>query len=212
MNLKAFLKNTFGKDMFRHLKDDELMTERIKTEKKIEQISNEIKAIQMKIQRLMMESKGQPDALKMLNIQKIKALRLESDTKQRQANGFLKEMQLILLLEAMKEHQKDEEESEFIERVLNSDIEELSQTLFDTDVQNAIKEGKIDQVKEKLKAIFAKSDMPMDNESQEILSAIKDLERVDEETALKMAEEKAKSMLEAPVKKKAVAKEEEEEY
>ena len=33
MNLKAFLKNTFGKDMFRHLKDDELMTERIKTEK-----------------------------------------------------------------------------------------------------------------------------------------------------------------------------------
>ena len=210
MDLKAFLKNTFGKDLFKHLKDDELMAERIKTEKKVEQISNEIKAIQMKIQRLMMESKGQPDALKMLNIQKIKALRLESDTKQRQANGFLKEMQLILLLEAMKEHQKNEKESEFIDRVLNSDIEELSETLFDTDVQNAIKEGKLDEVKQKLRAIFAKSDMPMDSESHEILSAINDLEKVDEETALKMAGDKAKVMLEAPVKKKIVVKEEEE--
>lgn len=210
MDLKAFLKNTFGKDLFKHLKNDELMAERIKTEKRIEQISNEIKAIQMKIQRLMMESKGQPDALKMLNIQKIKALRLESDTKQKQATGFLKDMQLVLLLEAMKEHQESEKESEFIDRVLNSDIEELSETLFDTDVQNAIKEGKLDEVKEKLKSIFAKSDMPMDNESHEILSAINDLEKVDEETALKIAGERAKTMLEVP-KKKVMVKEEERE-
>jgi hypothetical protein len=212
MDLKGFLKNTFGKDLFTHLKDSELMAERIKTEKRIEQISNEIKSIQMKIQRLMMESKGQPEALKMLNIQKIKALRLESDTKQRQASGLLREMQLLLLLQAMKEHQKDSRESEFIERVLNSDVEELGQTLFDTDVQEAIREGRMDEVKDKLKSIFAKSESPMDSESHEILSAINELEKVDEETALRMAGERAKGMLESyPPRKKIVLKKEEEE-
>ena len=150
----------------------------------------------------MLESKGQPRALKFLNVQKIKALRLESATKQQEAASYLKEVQLLLLLEAMKEHQKNEEKSEFIEKILDSDVEHLSEVLFDTDVQKAIDEGKMDVVKEKLKNVFAREDIPMDSESQSILSAIEDLEKVDEETALKMAGEKAKEIAEAPVKKK----------
>ena len=42
----------------------------------------------------------------------------------------------------------------------------------------------------------------MDRESQDILKAIDDLERVDEETALRMAGERAKEMAQVPLKKK----------
>ena len=39
MELKKFLKQTFGKDLFAHLKKDEILEEKIKTEKRIEKIS-----------------------------------------------------------------------------------------------------------------------------------------------------------------------------
>ena len=84
MNLKAYLKSTFGKDMFSHLDKDEIDEERIKAEKKVERISDEMSAIQDKIQKLMLDSKGKPAPMKMLNIQKIKTLRLESNTKQQE--------------------------------------------------------------------------------------------------------------------------------
>jgi hypothetical protein len=208
MNLSGFLKSKFGKDLFTHLRSDEILEERIKTEKQIERISDDIKRNQQKIQSLMLESKGQPKTLKLLNIQKIKALRLETATKQQEANTYIRQLQLLLLLEAMKEHHKTEEKNEFIEKVLNSDIEHLNKVLFDTDVKKAIEEGKIETVKDKLKNIFAKEDIPMDTETRELLSAIDDLEKVDEETALKMATEKAKQIAEAPVKKEVELEEE----
>ena len=61
MELKKFLKQTFGNDIFAHLKKDEILEERIKTEKNIEKISDEMKCIQDKIQALMIQSKGQAD-------------------------------------------------------------------------------------------------------------------------------------------------------
>ncbi len=207
MNLKGFLKKTFGKDLFSHLKGNEILEEKIKIEKNIERLSDDIKRIQQKIQELILESKGQPRALKLLNIQKIKALKLESATKQEEANNYLKQLQLLLLIEAMKEHEKSEEKNEFIEKILNCDIEQLSNVLFDKDVEKAIKEGKMEKVKEKLKEAFAKEEMPMDVETQELLSAMEDLEKVDEETAMKMAEEKAKKIAEAPAKKKELEEE-----
>ncbi|RLJ06498.1 MAG: hypothetical protein DRP13_03350 [Candidatus Aenigmatarchaeota archaeon] len=202
MNLKTFLKKTFGKDIFTHLKNDEILEERTRVEKRIEQLSDEIKNIQEKIRQLMIESKGQPMALKMLNIQKIKALRLESNTKQQEAQSLIKQEQLLLLLEAMKEHEKLKEKSEFVEKILDYDIEHLNDILFNQDVQKALEEGKIDEVKEKLQHAFAKEDMPLDKESEDILSAIEELEKVDEETALKIADEKAKEISESAVKKK----------
>lgn len=200
MDLKGFLKNTFGKDVFTHLKSNDIMEERVKVEKRIEAISGDIKGIQEKIQKLMLESKGQPKTLKLLNIQKIKALRLESTTKQQEAYNYIKELQLLLLLEAMKEHEKAEEKNEFIEKVLNSDVEHLTKVLFDTDVKEAIQEGKMDIVKDRLKRVFAQEDLPSDTETEDLLNAIEDLERVDEETAIKMATEKAKAIAEAPKK------------
>ncbi|NIO23337.1 MAG: hypothetical protein GTN38_04925 [Candidatus Aenigmarchaeota archaeon] len=140
--------------------------------------------------------------MKMLNIQKIKAFRLESSTKQKEASILIKRLQLVLLLEAMKEHHESEEKNEFIEKILKSDIEHLNEMLFDTDVRTALEEGRMDKVKEKLKRVFAKEEIPMDSESQDILKAIDDLERVDEETAAKIAKEKAKEMAETPLKKK----------
>ncbi len=202
MDLKGFLKNTFRTDIFSKLKSDQILEERVKTEKEIERISDEIKLIQDKIRALMLSSKGQPNTMKMLNIQKIKAFRLESSTKQKEASILIKRLQLILLLEAMKEHHESEEKNEFIEKILKSDIEHLNEMLFDTDVRTALEEGKMDKVKEKLKRVFAKEEIPMDSESQDILKAIDDLERVDEETAAKIAKEKAKEMAETPLKKK----------
>ncbi|UCD07450.1 MAG: hypothetical protein JSW41_00495 [Candidatus Aenigmatarchaeota archaeon] len=202
MDLKGFLKNTFRTDIFSKLKSDQILEERVKTEKEIERISDEIKLIQDKIRALMLSSKGQPNTMKMLNIQKIKAFRLESSTKQKEASILIKRLQLILLLEAMKEHHESEEKNEFIEKILKSDIEHLNEMLFDTDVRTALEEGKMDKVKEKLKRVFAKEEIPMDSESQDILKAIDDLERVDEETAARIAKEKAKEMAETPLKKK----------
>ena len=202
MDLKGFLKNTFRTDIFSKLKSDQILEERVKTEKEIERISDEIKLIQNKVRALMLSSKGQPNTMKMLNIQKIKAFRLESSTKQKEASILIKRLQLILLLEAMKEHHESEEKNEFIEKILGSDIEHLNEMLFDTDVRAALEEGKMDKVKEKLKRVFAKEEIPMDSESQDILKAIDDLEKVDEETAAKIAKEKAKEMVETPLKKK----------
>jgi hypothetical protein len=202
MDLRGFLKNTFRTDIFSRLKSDQILEERVKTEKEIERISDEIKLIQDKIRVLMLGSKGQPNTMKILNIQKIKALRLESSTKQKEAGILIKRLQLILLLEAMKEHHEAEEKNEFIEKILNSDIEHLNEMLFDTDVRQALEEGKMDKVKEKLKRVFAKEEIPMDSESQDILKAIDDLERVDEATAARIAKEKAKQIAEAPLKRK----------
>ncbi|RLI97978.1 MAG: hypothetical protein DRO99_01890 [Candidatus Aenigmatarchaeota archaeon] len=202
MELKKFLKQTFGKDLFSSLKKDEILEEKIKTEKKIERISDEMRAIQDKIQQLMIESKGQPKPMKLLNIQKIKSLKLESNTKAQEARTHLKHMQLLLLVEAMHEHQEEKSESKFIEKVLDADIDGLADTLFDEDVQKAIEEGKIDDVKGRLKDCFAKEEIPTDNETEEILSAIGDLEEADEETAIQMAGEKAKKIAESPVKKR----------
>ncbi len=208
MNLKAFLKATFGKDLFSHLDKDEVLEERIKTEKKIERISDEINAIQTKIQKLMISSKGQPRPMKLLNAQKIKAYRLESNTKQQEAETYIKQLQVLLLVEAMREQQETREKSEFIEKILESDIDHLTEVLFDKDVKKAVEEGKIDDVKEKLKSTFAKETIPSDKETEEILGAIDDLEKVDEETAVKIAEEKSKKMVEAPKKKQEDMEEE----
>jgi hypothetical protein len=202
MDLKGFLKNTFRTDIFSKLKSGQILEERVKTEKDIERISDEVKLIQDKIRALMLSSKGQPNTLKMLNIQKIRALRIESSTKQREASILLKRLQIILLLEAMKEHHDTEEKNEFIEKILNSDVEHLNQILFDTDVRQALEEGKMDKVKEKLRRVFAKEEIPMDSESQDILKAIEDLEHVDEETAARIAREKARQMAETPLKKR----------
>jgi len=208
MDLKALLKKTFKQNIFSRLKEKDILKERVRLEKQIELISDELKEILEKIRTLMLESKGQPNTMKMLNIQKIKALRLESVAKQEEATTLLKQQQLMLLVEAMKEHEKSEQKSEMIDKILNSDIEHLNKVLFDTDVQKAMEDGKIDTVKNKLKRVFAKEDMPVDRESHQILKAIDDLERVDEETAMRMAGEKAKEMAEMPLKKKKYLEEE----
>ena len=118
MDLKGFLKNTFKTDIFSKLKSDQILEERVKTEKEIERLSDEIKLIQDKIRALMLSSKGQPNTMKMLNIQKIKAFRIESSTKQKEASILIKRLQLILLIEAMKEHHESEEKNEFIEKIV----------------------------------------------------------------------------------------------
>ena len=201
MDLKAFLKKRFGKDLF-GLKEDDIIKERLKIDKRVESLSDDIRGVQERIQKLMMESKGEPRTLKLLNVQKIKALRLESNTKQQEASQFLKQLQLLLLVETMKERQKEKVKSPLVDRVLSTDIEHLNQILMDTDVVKAFEEGKMDEVKNRLGRIFAKEEMPVDSESQEILKAMEDLESVDEETALQMAGEKAKQLAEEPVKKK----------
>jgi len=202
MQLKKFLKKTFGKDIFSSLKKDEILEERIKSEKKVEKISDQMAAIQDKIQSLMIKSKGQPRPMKLLNIQKIKALRLESNAKAQEARTHLKHLQLLLLVEAMHEHHKEKSENKFVEKVLESDIEGLADTLFDEDVKKAVEEGKVDDVKNRLKDCFAKDEMPTDAETEDMLGAIEDLEKADDETAMRLAGEKAKQISEAPVKKK----------
>lgn len=207
MNLKSFLKSRFGKDLF-SISEDDVLKERLKIEKTVERISDDMKRVQEKIQKLMVESKGQPKTMKLLNVQKIKAMRLESNTKQQEAGRHIRQLQLLLLVEAMKEREKTKEKSKMIENILNSDIEHLNQLLMDTDVMKAFEEGKMDTVKDKLSAIFAKEELPVDGESQEILRAMDDLEKVDEETALQMAGEKAKEIAETTPQKKPVLEEE----
>ena len=74
--------------------------------------------------------------------------------------------------------------------------------LLDTDVQKALEEGKIEEVKEKLERVFGKEELMVDEESQELLNAINDLEKVDEETAIRIAAEKAKELSEEGAEKK----------
>ncbi len=200
MDFKRFIMSKFGKDIF-SIKEDDIVKERVKVEKEIEKISDDLKSIQEKIQKLMLEAKGQPNTLKMLNVQKIKALRLETRTKQMEASHYLAQLQLLLLVEAMKEREKEEKISKITEDILNSDIDKLNKVLMDTDVKEALKEGRLDLVKEKLERVFGKEEMLVDEESQELIRAINDLEKVDEETALKMAGEKAKELSEESVKK-----------
>ncbi|MEE9323721.1 MAG: hypothetical protein V3U72_04205 [Candidatus Aenigmarchaeota archaeon] len=195
MDLKKFIMSKFGKDVF-SIKEDDLLRERIRIEKEVESISDDLKGIAEKIQKLMLEAKGQPTTLKMLNVQKIKALRLESRTKQMEASHFIRELQLIMLVEAMKEREKTEKESELTKDILNSDMDKLNEVLTDEDVKEALEEGRLDKVKEKLERVFGKEEVLVDDESQELISTINDLEKVDEETALKMAGEKAKKITE----------------
>ncbi|MBN1897110.1 MAG: hypothetical protein JW789_05340 [Candidatus Aenigmarchaeota archaeon] len=206
MDIKAFLKKRFGKNVF-SLSQEDLLKERVKNEKNIERLSADIKNIQDGIQKFMIESKGQPRTLKMLNIQKIKSLRLEANTKQQQANHYLRELQVILLIEAMHEQEKLDGESDLVERIMNTDMDQLSEAMVGIDVKKAIEEGRLDLVKGKLSNIFGKEELPVDEESQDIMSAIDDLEEVDEETAMKMAGEKAKSLADETVKKKKTVEE-----
>lgn len=208
MNLKNFLMKKFGKNVF-SLSQEDLLKERVKSEKNVERLSDDIKAIQEGIQKLMIEAKGQPRTLKLLNVQKIKSLRLESATKQQEANRFLRELQILLLIEAMHEQEKFEKESDFVERIMNTDVEQLSEAMVDIDVKKAIEEGRLDLVKGKLSGIFGKEEgLPVDEESQDIMKAINDLENVDEETALKMAGETAKMLAEEQPKKKPLVQKE----
>jgi|GEM_PF-760493 len=200
MDFKRFIMSKFGKDIF-SIKENDIVKERVKVEKEIEKISDDLKGIQEKIQRLMLEAKGQPNTIKMLNVQKIKALRLESRTKQMEASHYLAQLQLLLLVEAMKEREKEEKISKITEDILNSDVDKLNKVLMDTDVKEALKEGRLDLVKEKLERVFGREEMLVDEESQELIRAIDDLEKVDEETALKMAGEKAKQLSEEAVKR-----------
>lgn len=202
MDFRKFIKSKFGKDIF-SIKDTELLKERIKIEKEIERISDDLKGISEKIQKLMFESKGQPTTLKMLNIQKIKALTLESRTKQMEASHFLGELQLVLLVQAMKEREKSEKVSEIAKEILNTDMDKLNIILNDTDVREALEEGRLDKVREKLQRVFGKEQLLIDDESQELMHAIDDLEKVDEETALRMAGEKAKEITDERTKKES---------
>lgn len=200
MDLKNFLKKTFGKDLF-SVSEDDLFKERLRIEKSVESISDDIRGVQDKVQKLLIESKGQPRTLKLLNVQKIKALRLESNTMQQEASRKLHLMQLILLVETMRERQKTKEKSKVVEHLLNTDVSELNKVLTDMDVMKALEEGKIDKVKDKLERIFGKEDIALDEESQDILKAIGDLESVDQETAIEKAREESKELTEQPVKK-----------
>ena len=207
MDLKSYLKKKFGKNVF-SLKQEDLVKERVRTEKNVERLSADIRAIQANIQKLMLEAKGQPRTLKLLNVQKIKSLRLESAAKQQEANRYLRELQILLLIEAMHEQEKFERESDFVERIMNTDVEQLSEAMVNIDVRKAIKEGRIDLVKSKLSTIFGKEELPVDEESQDIMEAINDLEKVDEQTAMRMAREKAKIFAEEPPKKKVMTEKE----
>lgn len=208
MDLRSYLKKKFGKNVF-SIKQEDLIEERVKSEKNVERLSADIRSIQEQIRKLMLEAKGQTRTLKMLNVQKIKSLRMEAASKQQQANHFLRELQVILLIEAMREQEKLEKESDLVERIMNTDMEQLSDAMVGIDVKKAIEEGRLDLVKGKLSNVFGKDEeTPTDDESEDIMKAIEDLEQVDEETAIKMAGEKAKSLSEDVQKKKPVQEKE----
>jgi uncharacterized membrane protein YgaE (UPF0421/DUF939 family) len=195
MDFKKFIKFKFGKDIF-SIKENDLLKERIKIEKEIERISDDLKGIAEKIQKLMLEAKGQPNTLKMLNVQKIKSLSLESRTKQLEASRYIHELQLILLVQAMRQREKTDRVSEVAKEIMNTDVEKLTAVLTDTEVREALEEGRLDKVKEKLERVFGREEFLVDTESRELMQAINDLEKVDEETAMRMAGEKAKSITE----------------
>lgn len=193
MDFKKYIKKKFGKDIF-SISEENIIEERVRIEKEIENISTDIKNIQKTIERLMIESKGQPKALKLLNIQKIKALKVESNTKQQHAMNFIKKMELLYLVEAMKEDEKIDEKSELVQKIINSDMDKINEILMDTSIQKSLEDGKIDNVKEKLEKTFGKEANVIDSETQELMNAIEDLENVDMDTALHMAKEKAKEL------------------
>ena len=208
MDLRSYLKKKFGKNVF-SIKQEDLIEERVKSEKNVERLSADIRSIQEQIRKLMLEAKGQTKTLKMLNVQKIKSLRMEAASKQQQANHFLRELQVILLIEAMREQEKLEEESDLVERIMNTDMEQLSDAMVGIDVKKAIEEGRLDLVKGKLSNVFGReAETPTDDESQDIMKAIEDLEQVDEETAIKMAGEKAKALSEETPRKKPLQEKE----
>ena len=199
MNLGGY----FGKDLFTHLKDTELRDERVKAEKMVERLSQDIESLQERIQNLMLQSKGKSYPIKLLNIQKIKALKMETASKEQEAEHYIKRIQLILLVEAMREHKQTEGDSKLLKKLTDMDVEKLQKNLLSDDMKEAIKEGKIDDVRERLRNLVAREDMPQDAETHELLNTIDDLEHVDEETALKMAGEKAKKVTESTAKMKA---------
>ena len=88
-------------------------------------------------------------------------------------------------------------------------MDHLNDMLFTEDVKKAVREGRMDDVKDKLRRTFAKVDVSVDAETQEMLGAIEDLEKVDEDTAFEMATEKAKHVSEHPMKKAVLEDEEE---
>lgn len=206
MDIGSFLKARFKKNVL-SLKQEELVRERVKSEKEVERLSADMKAIQDDISRLMVEAKGQPRTMKLLNIQKIKALRLEASTKQQQANHYLRELSVILLIEAMHEQEKLDKESDLVEKLMNTDMDQLSEAMVGIDVRKAIKDGRLDVVKRKLSTVFGREELPVDDESQDIMKAIDALEKVDEETAMRMAGEKARSLAEDMPKKKVQVEE-----
>ncbi|NIO22393.1 MAG: hypothetical protein GTN38_00005, partial [Candidatus Aenigmarchaeota archaeon] len=53
MDFKRFIMSKFGKDIF-SIKEDDIVKERVKVEKEIEKISDDLKGIQEKIQKLML--------------------------------------------------------------------------------------------------------------------------------------------------------------
>ena len=199
MDLKSFLKKSFGKDLF-SIKDNDLLKERIRLEKYTEKISDEIGGIQKNIQKLLIESKGQPKTLKLLNIQKIKALKLQSNTKQNEASQHIQQLSLIFLVQAMKQRQKIKQKSSLVDKILTTDIDQLNKLLMDTDILKALEEGKMDEVKERLTAIFGKEGFVTDEETKELLRTIEDLESVDEETAIQKAKIKSQEIAEKPTK------------
>ena len=199
MDLKSFLKKSFGKDLF-SIKDNDLLKERIRLEKYTEKISDEIGGIQKNIQKLLIESKGQPKTLKLLNIQKIKALKLQSNTKQNEASQYIQQLSLIFLVQAMKQRQKIKQKSSLVDKILTTDIDQLNKLLMDTDILKALEEGKMDEVKERLTAIFGKEGFVTDEETKELLRTIEDLESVDEETAIQKAKIKSQEIAEKPTK------------
>ncbi len=202
MDIRHYLTQKFGKNVF-SLSQNDLLRERVKTEKNVERLSDDIKAIGERIQKIMLDSKGQTRTLKLLNVQKIKSLRLEASTKQQEAARFLRELQILLLIEAMHEQKKFEKGSDLVERVMNTDVDELSETITDIDVRKAIEDGRLDLVKGRLSNVYGKEEMATDEESMDIMKAINDLEKVDEDTAIRMAGEKARAFAEEPPKKKA---------
>ncbi len=207
MDIRHYLTQKFGKNVF-SLSQNDLLRERVKTEKNVERLSDDIKAIQERIQKVMLESKGQTRTLKLLNVQKIKSLRLEAATKQQEAGRFLRELQILLLIEAMHQQKKFEKGSDLVERVMNTDVEELSDTITDMDVRKAIEDGRMDLVKGRLSNVYGKEEIATDEESLDIMKAINDLEKVDEDTAIRMAGEKARVFAEEPAKKKQAQDEE----
>ena len=83
---------------------------------------------------------------------------------------------------------------------MTTDIDQLNKLLMDTDILKALEEGKMDEVKKRLTAIFGKEGFVTDEETKELLRTIEDLESVDEETAIQKAKIKSQEIAEKPTK------------